>query len=253
MNEQASDYGFRPRVIPLLVVIAMGIGVPYLGFVVADLSNAWLHTPGHGPNGFSLGWLYVQHGAQFVFALVAIWVLKKWFVPADYGLHWPKNKTYFLPAVLWGAFFGVLMTLVDYAPQILAHTKPNLGYPLTTSNVSGWLFFEWVYVGPTEEVPLRALLVTYLLATMPGKFRFGRFNMSWAGVVVALIFALLHANNFATRPWPQALGQQIYAVALGVLYAYWLEKSRSVIAASISHNVGDGLEFAIEYTWIAFL
>jgi membrane protease YdiL (CAAX protease family) len=77
--------------------------------------------------------------------------------------------------------------------------------------------------------------------------------MSWAGVLIAVIFALLHANNFATRLWPQALGQQIYAIALGVLYAYWQEKSRSVVAPSIGHNVGDGVEFAIEYVWVGLL
>ena len=42
-------------------------------------------------------------------------------------------------------------------------------------------------------------------------------------------------------------------VALGVLYAYWQEKSRSVVAPSISHNFSDGFEFAIEYAWVAFL
>jgi uncharacterized protein len=253
VNQQPSDCRFRFKLIPLLAVIAMGIGIPYLGLALADLSGKWLHTPARGPAGYPLGWLYIQHGGQFVFALLAIWILKKWLVPADYGLHWPRQKTYFLPAVLWGVFFGVLMTLVDFTPQLLAHAKPVLGYPLTTANVTGWLFFEWVFVGPTEEVPFRALLVTYLIATMPGKFRFGRFEMSWAGVLIAVIFALLHASNFATRPWPQALGQQIYAVALGVLYAYWQEKSRSVVASSISHNVGDGVEFAIEYVWVGFL
>jgi hypothetical protein len=50
-----------------------------------------------------------------------------------------RQKTYFLPAVLLGVFF-VLMTVVDFTPQLLAHTKPDLGYPLTAANVTGWLF-----------------------------------------------------------------------------------------------------------------
>jgi uncharacterized protein len=245
---------FRFKLIPFLAVIVMGVGIPSLGFALAQLSSRWLHTPALGHGGTPpVGWLYIQHAGQFGLSLLAIWILKKWLVPADYGLHWPRHKTYILPAVLWGIFFGVLMTVVDFTPQILAHTKPVLGYPLTTANVTGWLFFEWAFVGPTEEVPFRALLVTYLIATMPGKFRVGRFEMSWAGVLIAVLFALLHATNFATRPWPQALGQQVYAVALGVLYAYWQEKSRSVVAPSVSHNVSDGLESAIEYAWVAFL
>jgi hypothetical protein len=90
--------------------------------------------------------------------------------------------------------------------------------------------------------------VTYLAATMPGKLRVGRFEMNWAGVIVALIFALLHAANFDLRAWPMALGQQIYAFLLG-----WLEKSQSVVAPIVGHNVSDGVEYAIVFVWIALL
>jgi uncharacterized protein len=85
---------------------------------------------------------------------------------------------------------------------------------------------------------------------MPGRLHLGRYNMNWAGVIVAVIFALLHANNFDTRHWAEILGQQIYAFALGVLYAYWLEKSRSVVASAIGHNVGDLVEYLILFAWI---
>ena len=75
-------------------------------------------------------------------------------------------------------------------------------------------------------------------------------HATWAGVIVAVIFALLHANNFSTRDWPQAVGQQIYTFMLGVLYAYWLEKSRSVLAPAIGHNVGDVTEFVLLFAWV---
>ena len=198
--------------------------------------------------GPTLPWLYSQHAFQLLYGLIAIAAVK-YFVPADYGLHRPTGNTYYLSAILWGLFFGVLMTVVDYGPQLVAHTKPDPGFPLTKANMAGWLFFEGVYVGPTEEIPFRSLLVTFLAATMPGKLRVGRFEMNWAGIIVALIFALLHATNFALRHWEQALGQQLYAFALGVLYAYWLEKSKSVAAPIIGHNVSDVSEYAIVFAW----
>jgi uncharacterized protein len=235
---------------PLLVVVLLAFGLPYLAaYLAVGASRLW-HTP--SPHGPTLPWLYMQHGLQFLLALLAIAIVKRW-VPADYGLHWPRGKTYIGAALAWGAAFGVLMTLVDYAPQLIAHTKPDPGFPLTRGNVLGWLFFEGVYVGPTEEVPFRALLVTFLAATMPGKLRLGRFTMNWAGVIVALIFALLHATNFNLRAWPLALGQQIYAFLLGVLYAYWLEKSGSVVAPIIGHNVGDVVEYLILFAWVLVL
>jgi uncharacterized protein len=250
MTEQQSPARLRLKAVPLLVVVALGVGIPYLAAYLAFFSSRIFGTP--SPRGPTLPWLYMQHAVQFLLAVVAIGIAKR-YVPADYGLHWPRQKTYILPAVLWGALFGLIMTLVDYAPQLIAHHRPDPGFPLTATNVAGWLFFEGVYVGPTEEIPFRALLVTYLAVTMPGRLRLGRFEMNWAGVIVALIFALLHATNFKLRAWPLALGQQLYAFALGVLYAYWLEKSKSVVAPIIGHNVGDVVEYALMFLWVAYL
>lgn len=241
----------RFKILPLVAVTLLGVAVPLLAGLITQLLGPILQLP-MPPHGALLPSLYVGHAIQLILALVAIAVLKV-FVPADYGLHRPRGRTYIRSALLWGALFGVIMTLVDYAPQLISHTKPPLDYPLTTSNVVGWLVFEGVYVGPTEEIPFRSLLVTYLAATMPGKIRFRSFEMDQAGVVVALIFALLHATNFASRPWPLALGQQIYAFILGVLYAYFLEKSKSIVAPILAHNVSDGVEYALLFGWIAFL
>lgn len=249
-TDSEANLRFRPRLFPLLIATLLGGGLPIVAAYIAHFSSRYLHTP--SPDGPTLAWLCVHHAFQLLLALIAIAIVKH-FVPADYGLHWPRGKTYIGAAIVWGAFFGVLMTVVDYAPHLIAQTKPDPGFPLTLANVWGWLFFEGVYVGPTEEIPFRALVVTYLATTMPGKLRLGRFEMNWAGVIAAVIFSLLHATNFSLRGWPEALGQQVYAFALGVLYAYWLEKSNSVVAPIIGHNVSDVVEYAILFLWVGLL
>jgi hypothetical protein len=241
----------RLKPIPLVITAALAFGVPIVGAYAAHYAILLFHLPVK-PGG-NLGWLFLQHAGQLLVALVVIAVLKYRLAPADYGFHWPRGKTYILAALLWGVFFGVLMTIVDYAPQIITRSRPDPGFPLTPVNTWGWTFFEGVYVGPTEEIPFRALLVTYLATAMPGKLHIGRFNMNWAGVIVAVMFALLHATSFDTRAWPQALGQQGYAFALGVLYAYWLEKSKSIVAPIIGHNVGDVVEYLIVFAWLRVL
>jgi hypothetical protein len=236
-------------ILAVIFVVALGLGLPILGAMIAETLHQ--HFPafpsGHGP---TLPWLYSQHLFQTLLALIAIFVIKR-FMPFDAGLRWPPGKTYIGPAILWGAFFGVLMTVVDYAPDLLARRPMDLGFPITRANVIGWSFFEGVYVGPTEEILFRSLLVGYLLAALPARLRLGRFEMGWAGVIVAAVFAFAHLASFLTRPSFAAAGQQLYAFALGVLYAYWFEKSRSVIAPIIGHNVSDVVEYAICFVLIA--
>jgi hypothetical protein len=60
----------------------------------------------------------------------------------------------------------------------------------------------------------------------------------------------MHAANFFTRDWQLAVGQPLYAFALGVLCAYWPEKSRSVVAPIVGHNVSDFVEYALLFAWV---
>ena len=230
---------FRLRAVPLLMTGLMMAVMTIGGGIAAALTIRLLHLP--SPDQSLLTLLYIQHGYQLVFALVGIAVLKFLFVPADYGLHAPRGKTYVLPAILWG--IG-LATAVSAGASWLAsafHLAGGQSFEITRQNVWGWAVFEGLYVGPTEEIPFRALLVTYLAATMPGQLRIGRFAMNGAGIAVAVMFALAHIQTFWTDPWQEALLQQAYAFVWGVLYAYWLEKSKSIVAPVIAHNVGDGI------------
>ena len=242
------DFRFRNRIFPLVLVVLLGLGLPILGAIIADALRRVLPVP--AANGPTLPWLYWQHLWQTLLALVAIFAIKR-FVPFDAGLRWPQNRTYMVPAILWGLFFGVLMTVVDYLPDLIARRPMDLGFPITAPNVFGWLGFEGIYVGPTEEILFRSLLVGYLIAAMPAKVRLGKYDMSWGGVIVAAIFALAHVASFITRPSFAAFGQQLYAFALGVLYAYWFEKSKSVVAPIVGHNVSDVSEYAICFALIA--
>ena len=156
-----------------------------------------------------------------------------------------------LSALLWGAAFGLLMTLVDYFPQILRHIPPPDNLSLTPGSIGAWLFFQGVYVGPTEEIPFRGLLQTFLMQRTSGRVRFWKYEMHVAGVTLPLLFAVSHLFSFWTENFWLALGQQIYAFALGILYAYWREQSGSLLAPIIGHNMSDGVEYVLMFlmTW----
>jgi CAAX prenyl protease-like protein len=232
----------------LIFTAVLGLGIPYLAAYSVHYANLLLHFA--KPTDSLLEYLYMHHAFQLAWGLFFIVLIKR-VLPFDAGLHAPQGKSYIMPAILWGVFFGVLMTVVDYLPDLLARRPMDLGFPVNRDSMIGWAIFEGIYVGPTEEIPFRSLLVGFLIAAMPAQLRVGRYSMSWAGIFVAALFALAHAASFATRPSWAAAGQQVYAFALGVLYAYWFEKSRSVIAPIIGHNVSDLVEYAICFALIA--
>ena len=112
----------------------------------------------------------------------------------------------------------------------------------TAVDIAGWLLFEILLVGLCEETLFRGLLLGVLQALSPSRLRIKKFSLSTAGVTIAIMFALAHVLSFATQPWPAALGQQLYAVTLGILYAWLRENSGSLLAPIIAHSLSDFVE-----------
>jgi len=75
-----------------------------------------------------------------------------------------------------------------------------------------------------------------------GQVRLWKFEMH-----IALLFALAHVTSFWSDLFWPALGRQVYGFVLGVLYAYWREKSGSLLAPIIGHNLSDGVEYALMF------
>ena len=241
--------GLRVRLWPVLATI----GLALIMLVPTGITAGWV-TRALGPaRSSAMPWLneYVNHAVLLGVALLLIvWLSKR--RPGEYGLQWPRQKSYVLPALGWGAFFGVLMTAVDYFPQIIAHRPPPDNLALTPGSIVAWMIANALYVGPTEEIPFRGVLQTFLMQRTSGRVRLGRFDMHVAGVIIALLFAAAHLTSFWTNTFWMALGQQFYAFALGILYAYWREKSGSVLGSIVAHNASDGVEYALMFfmTWL---
>jgi membrane protease YdiL (CAAX protease family) len=236
--------GLQLRLWPILATIGLGLLVVLPSGYVFFLLTQHMSKPETALP------LIANHAVMLLIAIALIaWFSRGNF--SEYGLQWPKHRHYVPSALLWGAAFGLLMTVADYFPQILRHIPPPDNLALTPRSIGAWVFFEWIFVGPTEEIPFRGLLQTFLMQRTSGRVRFWKYEMHVAGVVLALLFVLAHLTSFWTENFWIALGQQIYAFALGILYAYWREKSGSLLAPIIGHNVGDGVEYVFMFlmTW----
>jgi hypothetical protein len=239
---------FLPTVLAVLMVLCLlPQGIPL--WIVDTLSN-YVPLPGiHGP----LGSAIAPHIVMLLLALGAIYALRRRLPQIDFGLVLPKGRSYIATAIILGLFAGIVMALVDNASSLISHSVPrgyDTGYGVGVSSMPGWLLYYGLLVGPTEEVPFRGLVLTYLMMSMPGRVRFRGFEMKGAGVVLAAIFTIgfgfyaLISNYLLV-----AIGQMLYVFFGTLALAYWFEKSRSLLAPVVGHSVASvtwqALTFAI--------
>ena len=228
--------GPRLRILPIILVLVLGWGALQLAFLAT-------HAIAHSPiaNGRWPQWLdlIIAEAFELILALVGIAIASRILPNADFGLRRPPARTYVGWAIFWGLAFAVIMLVADSWPELIALRAPAPPEPPTAANVAGWLGFELLWVGICEETLFRGFLLGVLTALSPSRLRVFGTEISTAGVTLAVLFALAHLGNFATRPWYEALAQQIYAIALGLIYAWLREHSKSLVPAIIAHSLSD--------------
>jgi hypothetical protein len=240
--------GVKLHAWPILLAIVLGFGLPALADFIVDAIQHFVPLPDRPAN----PWMeYCYEGAaQLVLTLIAIAVMKG-LVKGDYGLHAPREESYVGAAIFWGLLLGIVMTAVDFGPQIATHHAPSGAYELTPVNVAGWISYRGGFLGVTDETLLRGLLVTYLAATIPGRVAFLRLEMNAAGIIVAVILALSYLGSFVAYPFWIALARIFYAFVQGVFFAYWFEKSKSLLAPVIGHDVCYGIYQVLIFAMVA--
>ena len=248
----ADDGGpFRLKPLPIAQTILIAAGLYFIASMTLEVVEHFTGLPERP----EMGWIHESyiHLLQLGLGLLVIHLLRRSY-PGTYGLQWPEGESYVVPAILWGFGFGVLMTVIGFAPQIIAQKPPtDQPYLLTSFNITGWLLYRALLAGPAAEVVFRGLLVTYLVQRMPGKIVYRGYEMNGAGVVVAGLYALSFSESFINKPFVVALGQFLVALAMGVFFAYWFEKSKSLLASvignSVSGVVGQGIVLMMVAAW----
>lgn len=230
--------GLRLRLWPILLAAVMMQAM----LVPARNAARWLFQTQPGWFGHQI-WAFVVLAElfQIIVGLAAAWLLRRILPEADTHLRWPPRRSYAGLALLIGIGLGAAMLVADYWPELLRHAAPKNSYELTPIGIPGWLFAEGL-AGPNEELVFRGVLVGMLAILVPGRVRMGRIDLPVAGVIVGLLFAIAHYQSFLTDPFYQAVAQQLYAFAWGLIYVWLMERSKSLLAPSIAHGVGDMVE-----------
>jgi hypothetical protein len=241
--------GVKLRFIPIAIAVVLGFGLPALGSMAVWIVEHFIPLPDLP----LYPWMeqYYESAAQLVLTIVAIGMFKG-VMRADFGLHAPRGESYIGTALFWGLVLGVLMTGVEYWREVMIQRQPSGAFELTPVNIAGALSFQGFFRGLSDETLYRALLVTYLAAMIPGRIFFLRKEMSAGAVLIALIFALPFLGGFIGHPPGIAFARLIVAFLQGVFFAYWFEKSRSIVAPVIGHGACFGISQLLVFAMVAF-
>jgi len=207
-----------------------------LAFLISRVPSAWMQVSWH----YGL----LSHAALLLTALAFIAILRPFF-RGSFGLRLPRRGATHVCQALWiGALFGIAMLCIDYYPSLLHISPPPGPYATNPGNVVPWLLIQGLVVGITEETVFRGLFLGYLLSRVPYQVRLKSFQVSAAGILIAAVFALAHAQAFEQTSFLSALGQQIYAIGIGLFCAYLFEQSGSILAPAVAHSAGDFVEWS---------
>lgn len=226
----------------LLLYYAIQFPSAWLG-----LQNPWGAPSSWHENG---QWLYmtIHHMGQAALALIAIALLGRFRI-REWGLNFDNRRESRRLVVKFSVWFGLFM-VVSLILQIATGARPIYGRPLTPDHIVGGLFFMWIVSGVSEEILFRGLFQTWFSRFWKGAITLVGVEVPTAGIVAAILFALVHINfSFDTLEITHFSPMQVaLAFSLGIFYAVAYFRTGSLLAPAFAHNIANGLMESVNLT-----
>jgi membrane protease YdiL (CAAX protease family) len=130
----------------------------------------------------------------------------------------------------------------------------NYGLALTPQTHAGYLAFDWLWVGVTEEIIFQGLGHSFLRRWWPEVFHWRRIHLPVAGVLAAILFSVAHVGlSFAPLcvTWFSS-AQLLTTFVLGLHFSAMYYKTGSLLHPILAHNIGDGLVVTYMYALMWF-
>lgn len=206
----------------------------------------------HGPAEWAdRAWIFVLLACIFqgVVGVLLILVMRRVLPQAEDNLRWPPGPSLAGLAFVIGIGMAVVMFVLDYWPLFASGNAPD-GYSTNAIDALGWIV--GIAAAPLgEETIFRGFMIGALSVLVPGRLRIGKVDLPLAAYIVAVAFALVHWRTFLESTLSMAIAQQAYAIAWGLVYAWLMERSRSLLAPMIAHATGNAFEVVAVIVWQA--
>ena len=221
---------------PILKMLAVTLSVALCVFIMAETLSVstWLLA-------------VLVHVPQFVipFSIILFITGGK---PSGYGFNLNDDPPEFSHRrmLFIGVFSGLLLS-VRYFVQVLTGVPLDVPQPVDSVNVLGYLLFQWVLVGLSEETMFRGLIQTYLMKNLEGSVEILGHGVHVGTVVAALFWGGFHIVNALNMPLGSALLTVLITTPIGLLLGYAYQRTGSLLTTILVHNTLFGVPLTIGY------
>jgi membrane protease YdiL (CAAX protease family) len=206
---------------------------PRIGGLVANLFNYSTIDPDG-----AFMWISIHHIVQALFILPIMLIVSKIFnIKFNLGLGDKHVGMKYLKRFI--LVFSVY-TLIAYLITTVSGGVVSFAYPLTTRNIFGYLGFQLLLSGPSEELIFRAFAISVFAGLVTNK-RVNK-HLSFAVLFASIVFGIAHIG-FSFNPFSMSYSvfQVFYAIVLGYFYGDCYEKSGSIIYPMLMHSYSNVL------------
>lgn len=195
-------------------------------------------------------WISVRHITQTLVILILIVVITK-ISKIQFNLGMGDKKIGFSYLKKFMIYFTIY-TVIVFAVTVISGGFQSFIHPLNARNIIGYLGFQLVLSGPSEELIFRAFAMT-MFAFLVSNKRLDR-RMSYANLFAMIIFGVAHIY-FTFNPFGMSydIGQVLFAMALGYFYGDCYEKSKSFVYPMLMHSFSNVLMMSITIILSAIL
>jgi membrane protease YdiL (CAAX protease family) len=234
------------RLTPILKMLAVTVTVAISIYYINDML---LFLPNYETLMTESSWIFADlvHIPQFLIPFIIILYITKG-RPRYYGFNLNENPPEFTHKrmLMIGLCSGLLMS-IKYLIQIVNGLPLDVPQPVTLTNIFGYMTFQWIIVGLSEETMFRGLIQTYLMENLEGEINLAGHRLHIGTVIAAIFWGGFHIINALNMPLSAAVFTVVITTPIGLLMGYAYQKTGSLLTTILVHNTLFGVPLTIGY------
>jgi len=238
--------GMKLKLTPILKMLAVTVTVM---ISIYYINAMLLALPNYETLRTESSWIFADlvHVPQFLIPFIIILYITKGRL-GHYGFNLKEDPPEFTHRrmLLIGLCSGLLIS-IKYVIQIVNGLPVDVPQPVTQINIFGYMTFQWIIVGLSEETMFRGLIQTYLMDNLEGKVKLAGHEFHIGTVIAALFWGGFHIINALNMPLSSAVFTVVITTPIGLLMGYAYQRTGSLLTTTLVHNMLFGVPLMIGY------